>query len=241
MDYDNFLELVKKRRSIRFLKKDPIPDEYIEKMIEAARFAPSACNAQATEYVVVKKQEIKDKIVAYYKECNSLWYSLESTRPKDKIFPRMKEPPGKRFAFEDAPVFIVVCGNVKLHDIEPVYVQTGYMPYIIYSDLAICSAYMHLAATSLGLACQWVSGPAHPQLGALVKNLLGIPQSWECEELIAVGYPAVAPIPRHIRSSKELIHYNHMDNPMTEKQSEDYLAKLRQWWDGKTIKEIYGE
>ena len=63
MDYDGLLELAKKRRMIRRFKPDPIPDEYIEKMIEVARFCPSACNAQATEYIVVKKKETRDKII----------------------------------------------------------------------------------------------------------------------------------------------------------------------------------
>jgi len=44
MEYDGLLELVKKRRSIRRFKPDPIPDGYIEKIIEVARWAPSGFN-----------------------------------------------------------------------------------------------------------------------------------------------------------------------------------------------------
>jgi len=36
MDYESLLELVKRRRSIRRFKPDPIPDEYVDKIIEAA-------------------------------------------------------------------------------------------------------------------------------------------------------------------------------------------------------------
>jgi nitroreductase len=36
MNYESFLELVKKRRSIRRFKPDPIPDEYVDRIIEAA-------------------------------------------------------------------------------------------------------------------------------------------------------------------------------------------------------------
>ena len=46
MNYDSLLELVKKRRSIRRFKPDPIPDENIEKIIEVARWAPSGFNMQ---------------------------------------------------------------------------------------------------------------------------------------------------------------------------------------------------
>jgi len=38
MDYGGLLELIKKRRSIHKFKPDPIPDEYVDKIIEAARW-----------------------------------------------------------------------------------------------------------------------------------------------------------------------------------------------------------
>jgi len=57
MDYDGFLELVKKRRSIRLFKPDAVPDEYIDKIIEAARWAPSGANVQPWEFLVIKKPE----------------------------------------------------------------------------------------------------------------------------------------------------------------------------------------
>jgi nitroreductase len=37
MDYDDLLELVKRRRSIRGFKPEPIPEDYIDKILEAAR------------------------------------------------------------------------------------------------------------------------------------------------------------------------------------------------------------
>jgi nitroreductase len=54
MDYETVLELVKKRRSIRRFKTDPIPDDYIDKIIEVARQAPSGFNTQPWEFVVVR-------------------------------------------------------------------------------------------------------------------------------------------------------------------------------------------
>ncbi len=57
MNYENLLELVKERRSIRKFKPDPIPDEYVDKIIEAARWAPSGGNSPPWEFIVIKKQE----------------------------------------------------------------------------------------------------------------------------------------------------------------------------------------
>lgn len=239
MDYDNLLQLVKKRRMIRRFKTEPIPDEYIEKLIEIARWAPSACNAQATEYIVVKKKETRDKIVELFKQENVTWHHLEWTRPLEDRFPRLLEEPKGRFAFANAPVFIIVCGDMRAHDIEPTYVQVAYMPYVIYSDLAIAAVYVHLAAATLGLATHWVSSVAEPRLGVFVKELLGVPMNWQLFELIAVGYPAAEPRPRYVRPREELIHYDQLDKARvkTDKQMKEYIAKIRDWWAGGYVQE----
>jgi nitroreductase len=45
-EIDTLIEIAKKRRSIRKFKQDPVPDEYIEQIIEAARWASSGANTQ---------------------------------------------------------------------------------------------------------------------------------------------------------------------------------------------------
>ena len=57
MEIDELLELMKTRRSMRRFKPDPIPDEYIEKMLEAARWSPSGANAQPWEFIIIKEPE----------------------------------------------------------------------------------------------------------------------------------------------------------------------------------------
>jgi len=62
-DYEMLLELVKKRRSIRRFKSDPIPEDVIEKIMEVARWAPSGFNTQPWEIVVLTEEEHRKKIV----------------------------------------------------------------------------------------------------------------------------------------------------------------------------------
>jgi len=59
MKYEDLLELVEQRRSIRRFQTKPVPDQYIEKIIEVARWAPSGFNSQPWEFVVVRKEELK--------------------------------------------------------------------------------------------------------------------------------------------------------------------------------------
>ena len=57
MDYETFLQLVKTRRSYRKIKPDLIPDEYIDKLLDVVRWAPSGGNMQPWEVIVVKAEE----------------------------------------------------------------------------------------------------------------------------------------------------------------------------------------
>src|SRR3972149_3349689 len=62
MQIDEFLEMVRRRRSIRRFKPDPVPDEYVDKILEAGRWAMSGSNGQPWEFLVVRDRETKGKI-----------------------------------------------------------------------------------------------------------------------------------------------------------------------------------
>lgn len=57
-----FLELIKKRRTIRQFKPEEIPDRVLLKLADAGRLAPSAANLQPLEFVLVKDPEVRKKI-----------------------------------------------------------------------------------------------------------------------------------------------------------------------------------
>ena len=61
-DSMNFLELVKIRESVRKYDSHPVKREDIFACLEAARLAPSACNSQPWEFIVVDNPEIKENL-----------------------------------------------------------------------------------------------------------------------------------------------------------------------------------
>jgi len=193
MDYSSLLELVKKRRSIRNFKPEPIPDEYADKIIEVARWAPSGANSQPWEFIIVKKQELRSKIAELIKS-------------------RQASPP-QRLGIEDAPVYIILCGDTRARDIFP---SRGSFraDLTLHSSLASAFLYMHLVATTLGLASQWVSATAGPSLQPLIKGLLGIPEELEIYDMMIVGYPASEPRPRLVRAREEMVHYDYYDKSL---------------------------
>jgi nitroreductase len=209
MDYESFLELVKKRRSIRSFKADPLPDDYIDKIIEAARWAPSGFNLQPWEFVVVKKEELRKSIVQYLRDFMATSGPMEAAR---ESWQGPKPPAGVTppMGFANAPVFIIPFGDLRMRVGLPMihrYSEESWDKTYI-STMASTFLYMHLAATSLGLASQWVSAVTQPTVHCLIKQLLGIPAPLKIYDMLVLGYPDVKPGPRLVRSREEMVHYD---------------------------------
>ncbi|MBS7648705.1 MAG: nitroreductase family protein [Candidatus Bathyarchaeia archaeon] len=60
----DFYEVIRTRRSIRSYRPDPIPDEVLMRILEAARIAPSGTNRQPWKFIIVKNEELKRKLAA---------------------------------------------------------------------------------------------------------------------------------------------------------------------------------
>ncbi len=233
MDYDDFLQLVKKQRSIRIFKPDPLPDEYIDDILEAARFAPSGANSQPWEIVVVKDKIIKDQIVEICQEQSIGNHKLGQTRPREEQHPgdrRLHEHPG----FQKAPVFFVLFSDPRLEDTYPMAAQAYNCQSVTVSSMANVFLHMHLAATSLGLASQWVTVTSQPLPQALIKQVLGVPRSFILYDTMVAGYPAQSPPPRLVRARSDFTHINHYDRSKyrTDAQVREFINTVHK---GRTV------
>ena len=61
-----FIELAEKRRSIRSFKQDSIPDELLNKILQAGNLAPTAKNLQPFHFIVVRAESGLDALAAAY-------------------------------------------------------------------------------------------------------------------------------------------------------------------------------
>jgi len=235
MDYDSFLELIKARRSIRQFKTDPIPDEYVDMIIEAARWAPSGANTQPWEFVIVRDQKLKDDIVQIVRKSQEHNALMETAREPWQVKPKAETPAQQsRQAvrnYNEAPVFIILLGDTRTHVGLPMGRRFNYsqLQLAYMSGLASAMLYMHLAATALGLASQWVSGVSNAFGHCLIKKLLGIPQALEIYDMIVVGYPSYKPGPRLVRDREEMTHYDYCGEEAfrTDEAVRDFIVKLR--------------
>jgi nitroreductase len=59
----DFYEVIKTRRSVRQFDARPIPDDVLERVLNAARIAPSGSNRQPWKFIVVRDERLKEKLV----------------------------------------------------------------------------------------------------------------------------------------------------------------------------------
>jgi nitroreductase len=234
MDYKDLLSLLKSRRSIHRFKPDPVPDDYILKIIEAARWAPSGMNSQPWEFVVVKEPAMRDQIVKYVEEDYAQAGRMEIARD-----PKYKSPlsdpytASKEYDFTSAPVFILLFGDTRLKAAFPLVVQyTDHRNDTTFTcSLAYAFLYMHLAATSLGLASRWISAVQSPTVHCLIKDLLGIPPEMEVFDMMVLGYPALKPRQKLMRETTKMVHFGRCSREdfRTDDEVNDYIRKTRTW------------
>ena len=208
MKYDAFLELVKARRSIRRIKPEPVPDVYIEKILETVRWAPSGADTQPWELIVLKDPEIKNKLL-----------NLVSTRIDVEYLRRV-------------PVLIVVCGDTRTRVLYPSGRNLSLIPTIeiedhvelkenvLTSSLSNAFLYILLAATSLGLGTRYITSTANPGVQREIKKLLNIPPYLVIYDTVALGYPESSPRQKTLKPLGDIVHYELFDESKAVKLEE---------------------
>ena len=188
MKIEAFLELVRSRRHNGRVKTDPVPDDAVRKILEAASWAPSGNNSQPWEFVVVKSQEAKAKIQDLMEGAGS---------PRHGVPQAPTELP---------PVVIVVCGDFRFMDSYPESVNRE---EVFYSSLAAAIQNVHLAATALGLATSW--GTVRKTAMSRLHDIVNLPGTLEIVALIRLGYPQEVAPPKARRPLDDAIHFEKYD------------------------------
>ncbi len=209
----DILEVIRTRKSIRRYQPDPIPDEILDKVLEAGRWAPTGENYQPWRLIVIKNSETKKKIGNLARLGSgsrmTAWYCLgEMQKRFEEIQDPVKRAEVLRFMYsgevsefaKQAPVVIAVIGNLMEGSVD--------VPY----DLSACIENMLLEAHSLGLGACWVHGPvASTRDAAKFKKILKIPTGmgeYKVIAYIALGWPAEArKHPRPKKALEEIVYW----------------------------------
>lgn len=175
-------DTMKTRRTVRRFKPDPVPEGHILKILDAARYAPTARNKQPWKFLVIRDKEkltsLKEKAIE--------WFT--ATYGKDK-------PEKERDTFKEAvtrmaegafsaPVYVVVLVDS----------QEAIPEYILY-DGALAAGYLMIAAKALGYGTGFFTR-LFPE--GKIKEFLGIPDRYKVICVTPLG------VPEEVKDSEEV-------------------------------------
>jgi nitroreductase len=176
---ENFMEVIKNRRSIRKFEQKDIEEEKINLLLEAIRWSQSWANTQCWEVVVVKDVKTKEK--------------LQQTLPKNNpAFP----------AIVKAPVVFVMIAKLKQAGYYKGEVTTKFGDWFMF-DIGIANQNLCLTAHYLGLGGVVVGLFDHNK----AKEVLNVPEGYEVVTMIPIGYPAQTPKAPKRKEISEFVHY----------------------------------
>lgn len=187
------IEAIETTGACRYFKPDPVPDDVLERLFDAARFGPQGGNRQPVRYVVVRDPALKKQLAEWYL---LYWNRIVdmAARGEYRGSPRLLSD-GTHMAnrFAAIPVLVVVCavlGDLARTDAEldrPGIVG-GASVYPSVQNLMLAARNEGLGTTLTTLLCA-----VEPQ----VKALLGIPPELITCATIALGYPE-RPLPKKL-------------------------------------------
>ena len=181
---DSIFEFIRARRSIRRYLNKPVPRELVEKILEAARWAPSAHNRQPWRFAIVERAATKHALASAMGQ--RLRADLECDGAAQEAID--KDTAASHQRITSAPVVIVVC--VTMRDMD-VYRDTRRKKaeYLMATQsVAMAGQNLLLAAHALGLGACWMCAPLFAP--DTVREVLKLDADWEPQALITVGYAA---------------------------------------------------
>ncbi len=158
-DDKSLYETIAGRRTIRRFKPDVVSNELLERLVDAARLAPSAANLQPLEFV-----------------------GVDAAGPRAEVFPCLKwaayiAPAGDPGPGEEPAAYVITLVNTKIRD------------KVFEYDVGAAMENMILAALEEGVGSCWLLSIDRDRLRAI----LGVPEHYRIDSVLALGYPAEEP------------------------------------------------
>ena len=176
----DIFEAIKTRRSIRKYQDAPVADDVLQKVLEAARWAPSWANTQCCHFVIVRDEKVRAGLVE----------SLAVGNPATE-------------AIKTAPVIVVACaelGKAGCYHGEPCTEKGDWFMF----DVALAMQNLVLAAHALGLGTVFTGNFD----GGEAANVLGVPAGYVAVAMTPLGYPDQDGRVTPRKELAEIVHYD---------------------------------
>lgn len=196
--YQNLLSLMRERRSIRRFREEPLPAGTLERLLEAARWAPSASNRQPFRFMAIEAAETRTRMADLVRE--AVRTSL------DNLAEREREPAAAYadnfVRFETAPLVLAVYFRAR-NPLAERFDMLAEWDVGAVSSASAAIMNLLLAAHALGLGACWMTGPL--LAGPKLEEFLGVPAGWRLSALVPVGIPAETPAAPARRTVSQLL------------------------------------
>lgn len=175
----NLDDILKSRRDTRHFTTDEVPDEVIQKALQAGHWAPSVGLTDATRYYIIKSDEVKCAIKNLFLEYNKKAEELTDNPEQKKLYKSLKLE-----AIEEAPIGLIIAYDRSV--LNQFTIGTiGSNEAVKFSS--VCAAQnIWLSLTEQGYGMGWVSILNYYQF----KKILDLPENIEPLGYFCIGKPA---------------------------------------------------
>jgi coenzyme F420-0:L-glutamate ligase/coenzyme F420-1:gamma-L-glutamate ligase len=176
--------IIQGRRSIRQFDDSSIPPELLQRILEAATRAPSAHNRQPWRFAILTALEDKRSLA------NALGERLREDRLADGDEPgQIERDVAQSIArISNAPVVVIACLSMETMDVYPDERRNSAEYMMAVQSVSMAAQNLLLAAHAEGLGACWLCAPLFAK--DLVREELSLPEEWDPQGLIILGYPA---------------------------------------------------
>jgi F420 biosynthesis protein FbiB-like protein len=178
------LEMIQSRRSIRTYQSLPVPREIVAKLLEAARWAPSAHNRQPWRFAVVEAYETRRALAEGMGERLRADLERDGT-PPSRIQAQVSRSYGR---ITGAPLVILACVTMRDMDVYSDARRMNAEFTMAVQSVAMAVQNLLLAAHAVGLGACWMCAPLF--VPETVRDVLKLQADWQPQTLITLGYPA---------------------------------------------------
>ena len=189
-------DILKSNATCRYYKTDPVSDEVLKQVLDAARWAPSGGNRQPLSFIVVRdsasKQAMQDMYLPIW---NAYLEAVNAGTQRVGGLPKIVAD-ADHFAnhMAEIPVLLLVCAN--LADVHPTDHELGRLSVVGGASIYPGVENLLLAARQAGLGAALTT--LHCAVEPELKSLLDIPEHISTAAMVTLGWPE-RPFPTKLR------------------------------------------
>jgi F420 biosynthesis protein FbiB-like protein len=194
--------LLRSRRSVRRFRPDPIDPALIRSLLEAARWAPSPHNRQPWRFVVLQEAGSRRRLAQAMGERLRLERLADGTDAQ-----AVEADVSRSYArITGAPLAVLLCMSLEQMDRYPDARRSRAERRMAVQGVAMAGQNLLLAAHAAGLGGCWICAPLFAP--EVVRQVLELPEDWDPQGLVVLGWPAESPPERERMPLEQVTLYH---------------------------------